>query len=69
MSRDPQRITVLLDLIRAEWERAPDLRLGQLLVNAVHAATGRPPETRDVFYLEDDRLIEEFRKSAQKHDG
>ncbi len=66
MPRDPQRIPVLLDLIRAEWEREPDLRLGQLLLTAVHVARGRPPKVRDVFYVEDDRLIEEFRKSAKR---
>lgn len=66
MPRDPQRIPVLLDLIRAEWERDPDLRFGQLLMTAVHVARGRPPKVRDVFYIEDDRLIEEFRKSAQR---
>ena len=33
--RDPARIDQMLELLREVWTRSPDLRLGQLIVNAV----------------------------------
>ena len=33
--RDPARIDPMLELVRQVWMRSPDLRLGQLIVNAV----------------------------------
>lgn len=33
--RDPKRINVALERIRAVWERYPDMRLGQLLLSGV----------------------------------
>lgn len=69
MPRDPKRITQVLGLILVEWEKNPDLRLGQLLVNTITAATGQSPTASDVFNFEDDRLIDEFRKSPEKQDG
>lgn len=46
--RDPERIGPLLNRLAAAWKLCPDLRLGQLIVNA---AAGDP------FYLEDETLI------------
>lgn len=47
--RDPARIDQMLDLLREVWTRSPDLRLGQLIVNAV-----RPQEScLPVFSIED----------------
>lgn len=57
--RDPARIPRILEAIRVEWEKSPDLRLGQLLRNA-----GRGDSddfARWFFYIEDDRLIEAVR--------
>jgi hypothetical protein len=47
--RDPARIDQVLDLLRQVWTRSPDLRLGQLLVNAV-SPKGPCPE---VYFIED----------------
>ena len=49
--RDPNRIPKVLDILRKNWEENPDLRLCQLISNAIPANT-------DGFFLEDDRLIE-----------
>jgi uncharacterized protein YihD (DUF1040 family) len=46
--RDPARIPVLLEALRVAWEKNPDLRLTQLLVNTLDA---RP---NAIFYVEDD---------------
>ena len=52
--RDPARIDDVLAALRAAWVESPDLRLGQLIVNAV-----RPKEScPEVFYTEDDVLLQ-----------
>jgi hypothetical protein len=47
MARDPKRIDRMVGLLRQRWHEAPDLRLGQLVVN-VAARSGV-----SAFYLED----------------
>lgn len=47
--RDPTRIDRVLEKLAAYWHRHPDLRLGQLMVNANLRGV-------DVFYIEDDAL-------------
>ena len=51
--RDPGRIDGVLRAVAARWRAEPDLRLGQLLVNA--ARFGEP--SADLFYVEDDDLV------------
>ena len=51
--RDPVRIDDALATLRAVWSESPDLRLGQLLVNAVRPAEPCP----EIFYVEDDVLL------------
>lgn len=46
--RDKSRIPVLIDLLTKIWVEHPDLRLCQLLGNAIHDI--------DPYYLEDDQL-------------
>jgi uncharacterized protein YihD (DUF1040 family) len=59
--RDPTRIPRILARLQAVWEKHPDMRLGQLIVNAAGV---------DPFYIEDEKLaymIEEFdARSASK---
>ena len=51
--RNPARIDPILRLIGEAWKRSPDLRLGQIIVNAV-----RPVDPcSEVFYVEDDILL------------
>lgn len=52
--RDPDRIPLVLAAIEREWRKHPDLRLGQMIVNAV----GR--DEKLVFGVEDDKLIRLF---------
>ena len=51
--RDPVRIDDVLAALRAAWAESPDLRLGQLIVNAVRPTNPCP----EVFYTEDDALV------------
>jgi hypothetical protein len=51
--RDPTRIDDVLAALRAAWTESPDLRLGQLIVNAVRPAHPCP----EVFYTEDAALV------------
>ena len=77
--RDPARINEVLEALRAAWQLDPDLRLGQLIVNAARPASPCP----EVFFVkaqglptgkslvEDDKLAEglsryvKARRSAQ----
>ncbi len=54
--RNPKRIPTVLSEISNIWKKYPDLRLGQLLSNAVCMSTEIDPA--NLFYVEDDKLIE-----------
>ena len=57
--RDPERIDRVLELLRAEWLKNPDARLGQMVTNlAASAGWGQD----DVFYVEDTLIEEELRE-------
>lgn len=47
--RDPARIDRILDKVREIWAEQPDLRLCQLIGNALR-------EAEDPYFIEDDRL-------------
>lgn len=47
--RDPNRIPHILHEVQRVWEAAPDLRLGQLLINCVRSPA--------LYYIEDDELV------------
>lgn len=53
MARDPKRIEQVLAQVEATWRKYPDLRLGQLIENAVGA--------RDLYNTEDDQLADLLR--------
>jgi uncharacterized protein YihD (DUF1040 family) len=58
--RDPKRIEPILSLIREIWTKHPDLRLTQLIMNALNI-------NRDPYYIEDDDLekaLVEYKKIA-----
>jgi len=48
--RDPERIEPMLELLAQVWRQNPDLRLAQILVNAIPDAGPCP----QVFHAEDD---------------
>ena len=59
--RDPQRIKPMLSLIQEVWEKAPDLRLSQLLMNALGI-------NYDPYYIEDEDLLkalQEYNKALK----
>ncbi len=47
--RDPARIERVLGLVKEVWYNAPDLRLTQLIMNALNM-------NGDPYYVEDDKL-------------
>jgi len=51
--RDKARIPYVLEVVQEIWEKYPDMRLGQLLLNM----------TRDpiLYYMEDEDLIKKLR--------
>lgn len=56
MSRDPKRISRVLELLKAHWSQNTDLRLGQLVANLAEG---------DPFYIEDDELEKRLRKALK----
>jgi len=60
--RDPNRIEPMLSLIREIWYRCPDLRLTQLIMNALKM-------NQDPYYIEDDNLkkaLEEYTELTRR---
>ncbi|ADB15124.1 hypothetical protein Psta_0434 [Pirellula staleyi DSM 6068] len=65
--RDPQRIEQILEVLREIWEREPDLRLGQIVVNAILPSDPCP----QIFSAEDDVLLaglHEYRRRVFRAD-
>ena len=58
--RDPDRIQHVLRLIEVYWQDNPDLRLGQMVVNALGM---KDPE---LFYMEDDVFVGHWEKMMSK---
>ena len=54
MSRDAKRINRIIEILRAKWLSYPDLRLTQLILNAVDA--------EDPFYIEDEEIEKALKK-------
>lgn len=61
--RDPKRIIDICNRLANAWQQNPDLRLGQLIVNAL-------PEEFDLnpFYIEDEDLIKEIERVVDDYD-
>ena len=51
--RDKARIPYVLEVVAAAWEKYPDMRLGQLLLN-----TMRDPV---LYYAEDEDIVKKLR--------
>lgn len=59
--RNPERIRPLCERLAEAWEKLPDLRLGQLLVDSLNG--------KDPFYIEDEdliRMLERFVRETRK---
>lgn len=63
--RDPARIPQMLKALEEVWRSDPDLRLGQLVVNATNFS-GRKVVCPEVFYAEDDVLLAGLREYQSK---
>jgi hypothetical protein len=63
--RDPARIEAVLSAIKEAWVRHPDLRLGQLLVIATKPQEPCP----EVFYIEDEQLVQGITAFQAKKEG
>ena len=61
--RDPSRILVFCDRLAKAWQQFPDLRFGQFILNIFYE------DGRDLFYTEDDEMIEIIEKWAKNSKG
>lgn len=69
--RDANRIDLILRELKSIWERYPDLRLGQIVINAVERGQGEhftPDDTTamKLFYIEDEPLLEMIKNAFPK---
>lgn len=55
--RDPKRIEKVLNVIRLVWSECPDLRLMQLILNALYKSDQMVVSDQSVFYIEDEVLM------------
>ena len=58
--RDKNRIRPFLNKLGDYWEKVPDWRFGQLIVNVLGTCN------RDPFFYEDDDMMEVFEKFFRK---
>jgi len=64
--REPSRISKVMRRWQKVWERYPDMRFGQLLVNVIKREHIGPADVgSSLFYSEDVKLVE----IAEKHFG
>jgi len=59
--RDPKRIDRILKLIKEIWKNNPDLRLTQLIMNALQM-------NQDPYYVEDDKLEKKLKEYYYNQD-
>ena len=60
--RDPKRIPEILNELKGIWGSFPDLRLGQLIINAAGMwDTSTMDAERKLYYIEDEQLIKLLR--------
>lgn len=70
--RDPKRIKPMLNLIEEIWIKAPDLRLMQLLLNAIGSSTIINTKQKfsvkvyDHYNTEDHYVLEQLQKTYKK---
>ena len=57
MMRDPKRIERMLEILKEIWSTNPDLRLGQIIVNATHRHEDGNYDV-SLFHMEDDNMEE-----------
>lgn len=60
--RDPKRIEPMLELIREIWYKYPDLRLTQLIMNALKM-------NQDPYYVEDEKLEKALKEDIKEMEG
>jgi len=63
--RDPERIDSFIKIIKNIWKRYPDLRFGQLLLNAFSS----DDSNMYLYYLEDDEFLKTIRNEYKKMEG
>jgi len=60
--RDPKRIKPILEIIEKLWKKNPELRLTQLLMNALSMNS-------DPYFIEDDTLLDCLNKLEMRKDN
>ena len=65
--RDPKRIPEMVEVLRTLWEKHPDQRLGQLIVNAASTIDGfEMARPTSLSLVEDDDLLDGLLRFAER---
>ena len=65
--RDPERIKEILNIIDRIWQKDPDFRLMQILLNVIPNCNGK--DSAFFYYFEDDELLEYLQKFNSQYKG
>ena len=65
--RDVNHIQPFCDRLAKAWEKLPDLRFGQLMVNLMRDYEAE--HGHDIFYLEEDEMIREIEAYCERISG
>ena len=65
--RDVNRIQPFCDRLAKAWEKLPDWRFGQLMVNLMRDYEAE--HGHDIFYLEEDEMIREIEAYCERISG
>ena len=65
--RDTRRIQPFCDRLAKAWEKLPDWRFGQLMVNLMRDYVAE--HGHDIFYLEEDEMIREIEAYCERFSG
>ena len=65
--RDVNRIQPFCDRLAKAWEKLPDLRFGQLMVNLMRDYEAE--HGCDIFYLEEDEMIQIIERYCERFSG
>jgi hypothetical protein len=63
--RDPNRIPIILAKLQQLWLKYPDQRFGQIITNLNPSDVVAGLNARDIFYVEDDLLLEQIEKALE----
>lgn len=67
--RDPKRIPEIINLLQKHWEKYPDLRFFQMTEDLGERVRNQKKSICDLFYMEDDELLQVLKNIEKIEEG